>query len=99
MDEAGFRLNLENCKFARTRTEWLGFVLSGSGIRPTEEKIHAITDKLEPTNLKECRSFIGAVNQLYRFIPILAELCAPVHPLLSKEKTWEWTEEEDRSKR
>ena len=39
---------------------------------------------------------MGAVNQLYRFIPILAELCAPVRPLLSNEMTWEWTEEEEK---
>ena len=50
--------------------------------------------------MKELRSFIGAINQLSRFIPNLAQLCAPLRPLLSKEKTtWEWTNENEEALR
>ena len=31
LNEAGIRLKQENCKFAETSTEWLGFILSENG--------------------------------------------------------------------
>ena len=37
LDEAGIRLKLEKCKKAQTKTEWLGFKLSESGVKPIDE--------------------------------------------------------------
>ena len=40
---------------------------------------------------------MGAVNQMKRFIPNLAQLCFKLRPLLKKDKPWNWDEnhEED----
>ena len=54
------------------RTEWLGFKLSASGIKPVEEKVQGITDKLKPKNLRDLRSFMEAKNRMNRFIPNIA---------------------------
>ena len=62
LDEAGFRLKKEKCKIAQTKTEWLGYKLSESGVKPIDEKILAISDRLRPTTLKELRSLMGALN-------------------------------------
>ena len=88
---------MEKCKFAQNEVEWLGYHLTQTGIRPINTKIQAITDKLKPKNLKELRSYLGAVNQLNRFIPNLAQLCFKLRPLLKQDKSWNWNETHDKA--
>ena len=97
LDEAGIRLKLEKCKFAQEKTEWLGYKLSESRVRPIDEKIQAIPDRLRPKNLRELHTFMGALNKINRFIPNLAKLCAPLRPSLSKTNEWKWTEEHEKT--
>ena len=86
MDNANVRLKWEKCKFAEEEIEWLGYKLSQTGIKPINSKVLAITEKLTPKSLKELRSYLGAVNQLNRFIPNLAQLC---HAAVKKGPTME----------
>ena len=55
LDEAGIRLKLEKCIFAQEQREWFGFTLSKNGIKPIDDKIQAITNKLKQKNLEELR--------------------------------------------
>ena len=71
---------------SQAKTEWLGYKISDSGVQPLDEKVQAISDRLRPKTVKELRSLMGALNQLNRFIPKMAEICAPLRPLLSKKK-------------
>ena len=95
LDEAGITLKLEKRKIAQTKTEWLRFKLSKSGVKPIDEQIQAITDKLRPKTIKELRSLMGALNQMNRFITISAKICAPLRPLLSKINECKWEEEQE----
>ena len=40
---------------------------------------------------------MGAVNQLNRFIPNLAQLCHELRPLLKKNQPWKWEEKHDKA--
>ena len=95
LDEAGVRLKIEKCMIAKRETEWLGYILSAEGIKPINEKVQAITEKLRPKNLKDLRSFMGAINQLNKFIPNLANICAPLRPLLKHDNEWKWEKEHE----
>ena len=97
MDNANVSLKWEKCKFAEEETDWLGYKLSQTGIKPINSKVQAITEKLTPKNLKELRSYLGAVNQLNRFIPNLAQLCHELRPLLKKYQPWKWEEKHDKA--
>ena len=97
LDKANVRLKYEKCKFAETEIEWLGYKLTQTGITPLNSKVQAITEKLKPKNLKELRSYLGAVNQMNRFIPNLAQLCHAFRPLLKKDKKWQWDEQQDKA--
>ena len=92
LNKANVRLKWEKCKFAQKEIEWLGYKLTQTGISPMNTKIQAITKKLKPKYLKELRSYLGAVNQMNRFIPNLAQLCFKLRPLLKKDKPWNWDE-------
>ena len=75
LDEAGIRLKEEKSQMAQSETEWLRFKLTATGVKPTDSKVQAISAKLKPQSLKDLRSFMGATNQMNRFIPNLAN-CA-----------------------
>ena len=57
--------------------------------------MQGITEKLRPTNLKQLRSFPGAVNQFNKFIPDLAVICSPFRSILKKDATWNWNDDHE----
>ena len=73
----------------------LGFKLSAAGMKPIDENVRAITDRLRPQNRKDLRSFMEAINQMNRFIPGLAHLCIPLRRLLCKDNEWKWDKGQD----
>ena len=95
MKEAKLQLKAGKCNFAEQEIVWLGFKLTSSGISPINTKVQGISDKLRPTNLKELRSFLGAVNQFNRFVPDLATICFPFRSILKRDAEWNWNEEHE----
>ena len=56
VDEAGIRLKVEKYWKRQTKTDWLGYKLSESGVKLITKKIPVISDGLRPTTLKELQS-------------------------------------------
>ena len=54
LTEAGLRLNREKCSFLLKRIEYLGYIIDAQGLHSTEEKVKAIN---QPKNVTELRSF------------------------------------------
>ena len=50
---------------------------------------------MKPKNLKDLRSYLGAVNQLINFVPGLAQLTEPFRDLLKTDGNWEWKKKHD----
>ena len=97
LDKNNLRLKEDKCKIGQTQIEWLGFEISKAGIKPLNEKIQGISEKLRPNNLKELRSYLGAVNQLTKFIPGLAQITHPFRDILKKNEKWVWKEHHDKA--
>ena len=96
LDEANVNLKLDKCTFAADNIECVGYKLSQQGVAPVNSKVQGISDRLKPTSLKQLRSYLGAVNQFYNFIPNLATICFPFRTLLKKDTTWEWKNEQEK---
>ena len=77
LDSRKLQLKEDKCKIAKNEIEWLGFDISEEGVKSHNEKIQGISGKMKPKNLKDQRSYLGAVNQLIKFIPGLAQLTEP----------------------
>ena len=92
LDAAKLQLKAGKCNSAKQEIEWLGFKLTSHGILPVNSKVQELTEQLRPTNLKELRSFFGAVNQFNKFIPDLATNCFPFRSILKKDAIWNWTD-------
>ena len=97
LDEANVNLKLGKCNFAASEIDWVGYKLSQEGVASINSKVQGISDRLKPTNLKQLRSYLGAVNQLNKFIPNLASICYPFRTFLKKDTNWEWNKEHDKA--
>ena len=84
LDKANLQPKVDNCNKACKKIEWLGYELTRSGISPVNGKVQGISEKLRPTNLKELRSLLGAVNQLNKVVPDLASIRSPLRSLSKK---------------
>ena len=94
LETAGMRLKKEKCVFMASEVVYLGHCISKDGLQPTEEKVKAVTETPQPTNVSELRAFLGLVNYYGKFMQNLSTLLAPLYALLRKKVPWEWREEQ-----
>jgi len=60
--------------------EFLGYLVSGEGIRPLPERVRAIFDYQRPTTAKGLRRYLGMLNfSGRRFLPEAAKTLAPLN--------------------
>ena len=70
------------CELFRREMEFLGFLVSGKGVRPVEAKVEAITRLQAPETVSHVRSFLGMTNFFHHHIPSYSEIAAPLTDLL-----------------
>ncbi len=61
-------------------------------MKPDSDKIKAILERKEPTNLNELQLWLGLANQPLRFIPNFSDIAAPLHALTLKDTAFYWSE-------
>ena len=97
IESAGLTLNKSKCYFLRPRIKYLGYIIDEEGLRPTAEKVKAISEAPEPKNAAELRSFLGMINYYGRFLPNMSTQLAPLYHLLRKDVQWSWTNEQNKA--
>ena len=70
------RLKPKKCKFFWQSVEYLGHIVSGSGVSADPGKLEAVAEA--PRDVKEVRSFLGFCSYYRDFIPGFAEVSAPL---------------------
>ena len=76
--------------------KFVSHIVSADVIRPDNDKLKAIINMKPPTNVTKVRCFLGVVNQLAKFSPVLADLLAPIRELLRKDRDWAWSSAQKR---
>ena len=90
LEKCGLTLNKEKCQIHLREIEFLGFHISAEGVKPTDEKITAISKARKPKDASEMRSFLGLVSFCARFIPNLANKAEPLRRLTKKGEKFVW---------
>jgi len=78
-----------------SQVEYLGHLVTASGIRPLEERVAAIRDFPRPENSKALQGYLGMINFYQRFILGAARLLKPLTDKLKggSQRVIVWTEE------
>ena len=88
--EYDLKINPEKCVFFATQIKILGFIIDQEGMKMDPEKVEAIVNRKEPTNLKELQSWLGCTNFYRKFIKDYSKITAPLHRLTSNQQRWHW---------
>ena len=95
--EAGVNLDSTKTMVGQTSIEFLGYIMSDEGLRPSPKKVHALKHAPKPTTQEGIISFLAAVQFNERFIPRLAERSAALSDLARTKGTLVWTPEAEAS--
>jgi hypothetical protein len=93
LQDYGIRLNAKKCALKQDSVVYFAFIVDAEGIHPSPEKVQAIIEVPEPTNVTELQSFLGLVNYYRKFLPNMSTMCAPLNNLLHKDVPWDWNAE------
>ena len=93
LNELNLKINPDKCNWFATEIKLLGHIVDQNGIRMDVDKIEAIKNRKEPTNLKQLQSFLGLTNYYRKFVLNYSRITAPLHKLTSQQSKWEWTKE------
>ena len=80
-------LNVEKCEFLKKEIQFLGFELSGDGVRPGRPKVDVLKRCPPPSSLKEIKSFLGLGNFFYRHLAFQQE-AKYLSALTRKDSGW-----------
>lgn len=86
----GVTINLSKSKFISKEVSFLGFVVSGSGIKPNREKLEVIYNWPIPSNKKDLKSFLGFISFYRHFIPQHANKTENLRKLIKGDQKWRW---------
>lgn len=97
IQDCGFRLRVDKCKFERRMIPFCGHILSKEGIRPNPMKTQQIADIPQPKDVHQVRSFLGAVNYYGRFVKNMMNLRGPLIELTLDNADFIWGKEQQKS--
>ena len=83
---AGLRLKTSKCAFAQKEIDYLGFTLTGKGVKPNDAKVKAVKEFPKPRSAKEVKNFLGLVNFYRRQVKDLGIAAQPLMELMRKDK-------------
>lgn len=91
IENYGFKLRIDKCKFAQTSIQFCGHIVDGNGIHPDPENMQSIMAIPRPADITQLRSFLGAVNYYGKFVKNMKDLRGPLDELTQKDVKFEWT--------
>jgi hypothetical protein len=90
--ENGLYVSLEKCEFHVQEVNFLGYMISPSGISMEKDRVSAIVDWPVPTSVHDIQVFLGFANFYRRFIRAYSNVVVPMTDLLKKSSMpFQWT--------
>jgi hypothetical protein len=93
--QARWQVKQSKCSFAKNSIDYLGHVISASGVSTNPSKIQAIYQWPIPKNIKQLRSFLGLAGYYHKFVRNFGVISKPLMELLKKDTLFSWTSQHD----
>ena len=91
--EWNLKLNKLKMKRSQTEVHFMGHLITADGLKADPAKVQAILDMPAPTDIKGLKRFLGMVNYLAKFLPLLSDMTEPLRRLEDKDVEWCWLEQ------
>ena len=88
----GIKLNKEKMEIDVKQLTFMGHKITCDGLEVDPEKVDAIKNMKEPTNVEEVRRFVGMANFVARYVPHLTQVLHPLHNLMKNKVPFSWSE-------
>lgn len=95
--EWNLKLNKTKLKRAQTEVRFMGHLLTPEGLKADPSKVEAILEMPPPSDVKGLKRFLGMVNYLAKFLPLLSDMTEPLRRLDDKEVEWCWLEQHQKA--
>ena len=90
LHKAGLYAKAEKCEFHSKLVEYLGYILSPSGLTMSNDKIKIIQDWPESKKVKDIQSFLDFANFYHQFIFNYSDIVIPLTHLTQKDIPWKF---------
>jgi len=91
--KAGLYAKAEKCEFHSDSVEYLGYVLSPSGLTMSDAKVKTIQEWPEPKKVEDIQSFLGFANFYRCFIFNYSDIVIPLTRLTRKNTPWNFDDD------
>jgi hypothetical protein len=88
--EKDLPVKLSKCEFHKHRIAFLGYIVSENGLAPDPEKIKAIEEWPEPTDVKDVQAFLGLANYYRKFVGHYSGIAGALTELTKKDKKFDF---------
>jgi hypothetical protein len=87
---AGLKLKPSKCELFAREILYLGFMVTGKGVRPDPSKVTKVRTWPRPCNQNDVRAFLGFAGYHRRFIKGFSDIAKPLTVLTGKNAHFEW---------
>ena len=77
---------LSKCLFAQSEVEYVGHILTPSGVKPAPDKVQPILAMSYPKSKEELRTFLGMATYLSKYIQNFSQLTEPLRQVLKQNR-------------
>ena len=84
LEDAG--LPRKKSVFMASSVTYLGHKIDGEGLHPSEEKVKAVNDAINPRNMQELKSYLGLLNYYGKFLPNIDRVSTIVQVIARRTK-------------
>ena len=91
--KASLKLKPGKCHFLRQSLEYLGHIITPTGLKPNPKQLEAVQEFPVPNSVTQVRQFLGLTSYYRRFIKSFAEVASPLHSLTKKNAEFVWSKE------
>ena len=95
--DKGVKFNSGKIQFKIDQVEYMGNLVSSTGLKPDPKKVEAIINMPQPSDVPSLQRLLGMIKYLSQYIPNESAITAPLRELLKKDAEWSWNHEHDRA--